>query len=454
MTIPECNIVASGRVDPRRVVSAISCGNGDQPYRSPSVRTRRQLGRHLTDAVWRRRRIESGIVFALEGIAESAKFIQVATERFGQEPLPTLVGTLPLFVTAVHVLKQVFHPEKLRLASHRRTNSLRRQGNAELTMHPVCREKLGPAGYAGGSAVKARSIKNLRRGEIIRRLEEGRYRERPTCKSYPRFHRSEAVVVPVFTIPHRDDLTLKYQRRSVDDERRLVARTTSAQQKTAGEWSAVLRAAGAVCSGPFDGRELVGDVRQQSHEAGALDRGADGMLAGGRATALPTADDLALPADELRKQLKILVIDEHRARTLAVDEDRVFPLGADRGLTAFAGRGATAASAAAATETHCSIQLSQANRRRSGTSCELRSVPKPKAGVKASGGGFRRFLVACGNHSSIGRLEALSLSNVRPGFVFRRVPEPPLAGSFPLSYSARRRAGANRPWGRPLNILR
>ena len=259
--------------------------------------------------------------------------------------------------------------------------------------------------------------------------------------------------MPVFTIPRRYDLKLKYRRRRAEAGRRSGARKTAAQQKTAGEWSAVFRASGVDCSGSSVGRELVGDVRQQGHEAGALDCGADGVLAGGRAAALPTADDLALPANELRKQFKILVIDEHRARTLAVDEDRVIPLGADRGLTAFAGRGATAASAAAATETHCSIQLSQANRRRSGTSCELRSVPKPKAGVKASGGGFRPFLVPCGNHSSIGRPEALSLSNVRPGFVFRRVPEPTLAGSFPLSYSARRRAGRIGPWRHAWNFL-
>lgn len=162
------------------------------------------------------------------------------------------------------------------------------------------------------------------------------------------------------------------------------------------------------------------------------------MLTGGRAAALPTADDLALPADELRKQLKILVIDEHRRG----DACRRRRSGFFRLV-----------------RTVVLLRLRAEGDRRLRRCCYRKLIARfnfprligddpellvsyavyrnPRQGSKRPAGVSARFLVACGNHSSIGRLEALSLSNVRPGFVFGRVPEPPLAGSFPLSYSAR-----------------
>ena len=274
-------------------------------------------------------------------------------------------------------------------------------------MHPACRELPVRASGAERGAIKCPQAKHLRQCGKNRLVAEGECRQWRACKTYPRNQGVEAVDMPVFTIAGCRDLRLKNRPRCADPgQSQSRKKKNSAQQKTAGRLPTVLSiaAAGAVCFGRIVCRELVGDVRQQGHEAGALDCGAYGVLAGGRAAALPTTDDLALPADELRKQLKILVIDEHRARTLAVDEDRVFPLGADRCLTAFAGRWTTAGSAAAATETHCSIQLSQANRRRSGTSCELRSVPKRWAGVKASSGVSAVFwLPAATNPPSVAR---------------------------------------------------
>ncbi len=79
---------------------------------------------------------------------------------------------------------------------------------------------------------------------------------------------------------------------------------------------------------------LFADIGQQGHEASSLDRIGDGVLADGRAAALPPADDLALTVDELLQQFEILVIDVHRARTLALDEQGILLLAADLGLRA------------------------------------------------------------------------------------------------------------------------
>src|SRR5208282_2455436 len=79
---------------------------------------------------------------------------------------------------------------------------------------------------------------------------------------------------------------------------------------------------------------LLADVWQQGHEASPLDRVGHGVLADGRAAALPPADDLALAVDELLQQLKILVIDIHRPRTQPIDKKGILLLAADLGLRA------------------------------------------------------------------------------------------------------------------------
>jgi hypothetical protein len=68
----------------------------------------------------------------------------------------------------------------------------------------------------------------------------------------------------------------------------------------------------------------VRNVRQQGHEPRLLDRQRHGMLAGGGATALASANDLALAVRQLREQLQILIVDIHRPGPLAVDKYRVF----------------------------------------------------------------------------------------------------------------------------------
>ena len=68
---------------------------------------------------------------------------------------------------------------------------------------------------------------------------------------------------------------------------------------------------------------LVAHVGQQGHEAGALDGERHGVLAGGGATALATANDLALPIGQFGQQVEILVVDVHRTRTFAIDKNRI-----------------------------------------------------------------------------------------------------------------------------------
>lgn len=67
----------------------------------------------------------------------------------------------------------------------------------------------------------------------------------------------------------------------------------------------------------------VADVRQQGHEAGALDGAGNGVLAGGVATGLATADDAAVTVGQLRKQVEVFVVDVHRTRGLAINVDGV-----------------------------------------------------------------------------------------------------------------------------------
>ena len=71
------------------------------------------------------------------------------------------------------------------------------------------------------------------------------------------------------------------------------------------------------------GTGSVANIGQKGHKPGALDRAGDGVLAGGVAAGLAAADDSAVPVRELREQVEIFVVDVHRARLVAVDEDRV-----------------------------------------------------------------------------------------------------------------------------------
>lgn len=82
----------------------------------------------------------------------------------------------------------------------------------------------------------------------------------------------------------------------------------------------------------------VGYVRQQRHEPGPFDGLGDGVLAGRSATAFAAADDLSLPAGELAEQLQVLIVNVHRSRASAVDEDWIFLLGAAGHFGPFFGR--------------------------------------------------------------------------------------------------------------------
>ena len=64
------------------------------------------------------------------------------------------------------------------------------------------------------------------------------------------------------------------------------------------------------------------------------------MLAGGGATAFAAPDDSTLAGHHFLQQLEILVIDVHRPRTLAIDEDRIVLFGAGAGSSPFAGSAA------------------------------------------------------------------------------------------------------------------
>jgi hypothetical protein len=72
---------------------------------------------------------------------------------------------------------------------------------------------------------------------------------------------------------------------------------------------------------------LLANERHQSHEPSSLDSRRDGMLTHRRTAALATADDFAVTIDQLAEQFDVFVIDVHRPRPVAVDENRVFSFG-------------------------------------------------------------------------------------------------------------------------------
>ncbi len=81
--------------------------------------------------------------------------------------------------------------------------------------------------------------------------------------------------------------------------------------------------------------QLFADVRQQGHESRPLDRLGHGVLAGCRATGFAASDNPAVTVDQLAQEFAVLVIDVHRSRPLAVNEQRVLLPRTDPGLDTF-----------------------------------------------------------------------------------------------------------------------
>jgi len=84
---------------------------------------------------------------------------------------------------------------------------------------------------------------------------------------------------------------------------------------------------------------LFAHVWQQRHKASPLDRQGNSVLAYRHAAALSPADNLAMAIDQLFQQFDVLIINEHRTRTLAVDPNRVLLLGFELWLGPLAGLG-------------------------------------------------------------------------------------------------------------------
>src|SRR6187549_1919611 len=79
-------------------------------------------------------------------------------------------------------------------------------------------------------------------------------------------------------------------------------------------------------SSPVTGRgsSSAADVGHQAHESGPLDRLGNRVLARSVATSLAAAYDAAVTVGQLAQQVEVLVVDEHRPGTDAVDADGVF----------------------------------------------------------------------------------------------------------------------------------
>ena len=69
------------------------------------------------------------------------------------------------------------------------------------------------------------------------------------------------------------------------------------------------------------------NVGQKGQEPRPLDRAGDRMLACCGATALAAADNAAVPTDHFAQQLKVLVVDIHRAWWLPIDKDGISRIG-------------------------------------------------------------------------------------------------------------------------------
>lgn len=126
--------------------------------------------------------------------------------------------------------------------------------------------------------------------------------------------------------------------RNVASRRRRFGETTQPNRKRGGDAEKTARSTfrAKLRRRKSKRRNSVADVRHQSHEARAFDGGGDGVLADGGATGLAAADDFALTARQLFEEFDVFVVDEHRARTFAVDAQRIAFLAADLRLGTFA----------------------------------------------------------------------------------------------------------------------
>ena len=79
----------------------------------------------------------------------------------------------------------------------------------------------------------------------------------------------------------------------------------------------------------------VSNVGHEGHEAGALDRGGNGMLTNRGATGLAATNDLALTAGEFFEQFDVFEIDKNGTHTFAVRAQRIAFLAVNLGLGTF-----------------------------------------------------------------------------------------------------------------------
>ena len=71
-------------------------------------------------------------------------------------------------------------------------------------------------------------------------------------------------------------------------------------------------------------RDLVTRVRQEGHESGSFNSLRYRMLADRTASAFTATYNTAMPVRQFGKQIKILVVDMERMRSLPIDKNRIF----------------------------------------------------------------------------------------------------------------------------------
>ena len=79
----------------------------------------------------------------------------------------------------------------------------------------------------------------------------------------------------------------------------------------------------------------VANVRHKRHKTSALHGGRNRVLAYGGTTGLTPTDNFSLTTRELLQELDVFVVDEHRARSLAVHRQRIAFLTANLSLSSF-----------------------------------------------------------------------------------------------------------------------